>query len=73
MGVAVAGGVLEFSSHITGGGLTLIDFHIAWYVVAIISLSSALPFLRLAPDAGADVSGHKRGGAAAVERDEPLA
>lgn len=72
MGVAVAGGVLEFSSHITGGGLTLIDFHIAWYVVAIISLSSALPFLRLAPDAGADVSGHKRATPKPIESDDRL-
>lgn len=70
LGVAVAGGVLELSSHITGDGLSLIDFHFAWYVVAGISLLSALPFLRLPADAGADVSGHKRANAA--ERDEPL-
>jgi predicted MFS family arabinose efflux permease len=71
-GVAVAGGVLELSSHITGGGLTLIDFHIAWFVVAGISLLSALPFLRLPPDAGSDVSGHRRFSPEALPQDGKL-
>ncbi len=58
-GVALAGGVLELSSQFTGGGLQLINFHIAWFVVAGVSLLGALPFLRLPADAGADVSGHR--------------
>jgi MFS family permease len=59
-GVAVAGGTLEFTSNLMHGGtLTLTDFHIAWFVVALFSILSALPFLRLPPDAGSDVSGHK--------------
>jgi predicted MFS family arabinose efflux permease len=58
-GVAVAGGVIEFtSSTFHGGELTLTDFHVAWFVVAIISILSAIPFFRLPPDAGSDVSGH---------------
>ena len=69
LGVAVAGGILEFSSHFTGGELTLLDFHIAWYAVAAISLISALPFLRLPADAGADVSGHRR--RAPLDREGP--
>jgi len=59
LGVAVAGGVLELSSNLTGGELGLDDFHYAWFVVAGVSLLSAIPFLRLPPDAGSDVSGHK--------------
>ncbi len=58
-GVAVAGGVLEMVSNLHGKGLTLGDFHIAWFVVATIAVSSAVPFLRLPPDAGSDVSGHR--------------
>jgi EmrB/QacA subfamily drug resistance transporter len=58
-GVAVAGGVLEASSRLTGSELSLTDFHVAWFVVAGVSLISALPFLRLPRDAGADVSGHR--------------
>jgi EmrB/QacA subfamily drug resistance transporter len=58
-GVAVAGGALELSSTMSGGELGLADFHFAWFVVAGVSLVSALWFVRLPPDAGADVSGHK--------------
>jgi EmrB/QacA subfamily drug resistance transporter len=58
-GVAVAGGALEFTSNLHGGELTLGDFHIAWFVVALVAVASAIPFLRLPPDAGADVSGHR--------------
>jgi EmrB/QacA subfamily drug resistance transporter len=58
-GVAVGGGVIEFTSNTFHGGvLTLADFHIAWFVVAVISILSAIPFFRLPPDAGSDVSGH---------------
>ena len=71
-GVAVAGAVLEISSSLTGGELSLLDFHIAWYVVAGISLLSAVPFLRLPADAGSDVSGHRRTVPAPIERDEKL-
>jgi hypothetical protein len=31
----------------------------AWFGVAAISALSIVPFLRLPPDAGADVSGHR--------------
>jgi hypothetical protein len=58
-GVAVAGGALELSSNMNGGELGLVDFHFAWFVVSGVSLLSALWFVRLPPDAGADVSGHK--------------
>jgi hypothetical protein len=59
LGVAVAGGLLEFTSRLHGGPPVRADFHIAWFVVAGIAAISALFFFRLPPDAGADVSGHK--------------
>jgi EmrB/QacA subfamily drug resistance transporter len=71
-GVAVAGGALELSSQLGGGELGLDDFHIAWFVVAGVSLLSALPFLRLPPDAGSDISGHRKHAPAPLERDEKL-
>ncbi|MGV3492109.1 MAG: MFS transporter [Devosia sp.] len=59
LGVAVAGGALELSSQFTGSALSLADFHFAWLVVAGVSLLGVFAFLRLPPDAGSDVSGHK--------------
>lgn len=59
LGVAVAGGVIEVSTRLHGGELGLFDFHVAWFVVAGFSLLSAIPFFRLPPDAGSDVSGHR--------------
>ena len=58
-GVAVAGAALEIASSFRGGELSLADFHIAWFVVAAVAVSSALAFARLPPDAGSEVSGHK--------------
>jgi len=58
-GVAVAGGVLELSSQMNGGELTLQSFQTAWFTVAGVSLLSAIWFWRLPPDAGNDVSGHR--------------
>lgn len=70
-GVAVAGGVIEFTSNtFHGGELTLGDFHMAWFVVAVISVLSAVPFFRLPPDAGSDVSGH---GVKPMPKTEPVA
>jgi EmrB/QacA subfamily drug resistance transporter len=72
-GVAVAGGALELSSRLTAGGeLGLDDFHTAWFVVAGVSLLSALPFLRLSPDAGGDISGHRKAAPEPIEPDEKL-
>lgn len=59
LGVAIAGGLLEFTSRFHGGTPNLSDFHIAWFVVAGIAAISTLFFFRLPPDAGADVSGHR--------------
>jgi MFS family permease len=58
-GVAVAGGTLELVSSFHGEQPTIADFHVAWIVVAAVAIASAIPFLRLPPDAGSDVSGHR--------------
>jgi hypothetical protein len=36
----------------------LLDFRIAFGVIGLIGLLAALRFLRLAPEAGAEISGH---------------
>lgn len=56
LGVALAGGILEVSTTIHGGPLTLSDFHIAFFIVAAVSAAASLSFMRLAPDAGGAVS-----------------
>jgi EmrB/QacA subfamily drug resistance transporter len=60
VGVAVAGGILETLTLIHQGPLRLMDFHIAFYIVAAISAISTLFFMRLPADAGNTVSGHGR-------------
>jgi MFS family permease len=57
-GVAVAGAVLDIAGQFHSGGISLSDFHIAFFVVAIISVLSTFTFFRLPQDAGAEVSGH---------------
>ncbi|HWA18764.1 MAG TPA: MFS transporter [Devosia sp.] len=59
LGVALAGGLLEILSGMHNGQLALQDFHIAWFVVAAVAAIGTIPFLRLPPDAGNDVSGHR--------------
>jgi predicted MFS family arabinose efflux permease len=59
-GVAVGAGVIETSQWMHGDPvLRLQDFGTAFFVVAAISAASALVFLRLRPDAGAAMSGHR--------------
>ena len=59
VGVALAGGRLEVQTALRGGELALSDFHIAFFIIAAVSASAALAFIRLPADAGADVSGHR--------------
>lgn len=56
--VALAGAVLELSSHWRGEPLGTVDFQIAFFVIAAISSLAALPFLRMTKEAGSEVSGH---------------
>jgi EmrB/QacA subfamily drug resistance transporter len=58
-GVAAAAGVLEFARGARAEpGLTVHDMQLAFVIVALVSASSALVFLRLDPGAGHAVSGH---------------
>lgn len=56
LGVALAGGVLEMSIGLRGKGLELADFHIAFFVVAVVSAAAFFWFAKLAPDAGHQLS-----------------
>lgn len=70
LGVACAAFVLEISTMLTGGHLDLADFHVAFAVVAFLSLAAVIPYIFMDKNAGADVSGHRQplaGGAATAE------
>jgi EmrB/QacA subfamily drug resistance transporter len=58
VGVAFAGIILEIHALVSGSGLTLASFHVAFLVVAFVNLLAALPIVRLPANAGAGVSGH---------------
>jgi EmrB/QacA subfamily drug resistance transporter len=60
LGVAFAAFILEAASTLSGSHLQLADFHLAFFIVAGISLVAILPLLRLDRNAGAAVSGHGR-------------
>jgi EmrB/QacA subfamily drug resistance transporter len=60
LGVAIAGGILDLMASFSGGHVQLVDFQIAFFIMAAISALSTLTFARLRRDAGADVSGHHR-------------
>lgn len=58
-GVALAGTILEVSSHLSGRSLAIADFHIAFLVIGAISALGLIPFWRLDGDAGSEASGHR--------------
>lgn len=63
LGVAVAGAVLETVLALSGRETLLpADFTAAFLVVTVFMLAAALPFRRLDPQAGAEVSGHRAAG-----------
>ena len=57
IGVALAGGVLEISSGVRGAPLALVDFHVGFIVVALVSVVAFFWFARLSPDAGHELAG----------------
>ena len=61
LGVAFAAFILEVSAAFSGTSLGLADFHLAFFVVAALSLFAIGPLLKLDPMAGAAVSGHRGG------------
>jgi MFS family permease len=59
LGVAVAAAILETSIHFRGEALQVADFHVAFYVIAILTVVATIPFIRMDRSAGALVSGHR--------------
>ena len=70
LGVAFAAFILEAASVMSGSHLQLADFHLAFFVVAGVSLFAIVPLLGLRRDAGAAVSGHGRRAAVETEAAE---
>ena len=63
MGVALAGGILEATTILTGEPLGPSTFPIAFVTVGCITMLAIIPYLGLPRDAGSAVSGHRlRGG-----------
>lgn len=58
LGVALAGGILEGTTLLTGQPIGLQSFSIAFFIVAGVTATAALPFLFMPRDAGRNVSGH---------------
>ncbi|WP_210490040.1 DHA2 family efflux MFS transporter permease subunit [Microvirga antarctica] len=59
-GVAIGAAALETSVWMRGAGtMGVPDFAVAFWSVAIIAALSSLVFLKLPPDAGAEMSGHR--------------
>lgn len=62
IGVALGGGILSISSTLRGShALDLWDFHLAFFIMAAFASLGLIAMLRMPPNAGSDVSGHKRG------------
>ncbi|MDF2812095.1 MAG: transporter [Microvirga sp.] len=60
IGVALGAGVLEASARMRGAeDIGAEDFAIAFWAVAALAALSSLAFLKLPPDAGAEMSGHR--------------
>ena len=68
LGVAVAGGLLEVTQAVTGGGLDRTAFVIAFSAAALAAILSALFFLKLPANTGSLVSGHNGNRQARSER-----
>jgi nitrate/nitrite transporter NarK len=61
VGVAITAQVLHVSAMAQGREtLAIADFHVAWIVIVLLTLSSLLVFRRLPADAGSSVSGYRR-------------
>ncbi|WP_296097667.1 MFS transporter [uncultured Agrobacterium sp.] len=60
LGVAFAASILEVSAYFSGRHLELANFHLAFMVVALVSLFATLPLMAMDKGAGSEVSGHRR-------------
>lgn len=62
LGVALGAAVLGGSSALrNANSLELMDFRVAFVVTGLMAIPAAIAFMRLPRDAGAEVSGHRRG------------
>jgi EmrB/QacA subfamily drug resistance transporter len=59
LGVAVAGTILEIETSLSGTHLELQDFQTAFMIISALTLTAAIPFLAMAKNTGATVSGHR--------------
>lgn len=59
LGVALAAVILEGGAALRGGALQLADFHLAFFIVAGLSLAAVIPFIRLDKRVGAGASGQR--------------
>jgi MFS family permease len=59
LGVAIAGAILDVSALTHGGELNVEDFHIAFFVVALMAVTSCINFIRMPANTGAEVTGHR--------------
>ena len=60
MGVAVGAAGLHLAAAVRGGGaLALVDFHVAFVMIGVLTLAGLPTFVRLPVEAGAEVSGHR--------------
>ena len=66
-GVALGGGALELLRRSHGGQPQLIDFHVAFYIIAAVGLVSTIMFYFLPRGAGAHLTGHRQAIEAAAE------
>lgn len=69
LGVAVAGGLLEAHAYAIGEPIGLAAFRFAFLSVALVAACSVFWFLRLSPEAGNAVSGHRAGSRPESARD----
>jgi EmrB/QacA subfamily drug resistance transporter len=61
IGVAVGAGLVELTMSLRGNGaITAADFRPAWIIIALISSTAGLVFLRMPAETGADIT-HRRG------------
>lgn len=60
LGVAFAASILEVSAYFSGRHLELANFHLAFMIVALVSLFATLPLMAMDKGAGSEVSGHRR-------------
>jgi EmrB/QacA subfamily drug resistance transporter len=68
LGVAVAAAILETTTFFSGTSLQVVDFHIAFFAISVLTVVATIPFIRMDRNAGALLSGH-----AAPSRAEVLA